>query len=528
MQSRSAVWLFAVLLATFVVYAPSLTNDFTWDDRWAAMGDNGKATHPLVAELRPLREYFENHYWPHRTPVSYTYRPVTTLSFALRHALVGDDPVVAHLLNVLLHVGCALLLFVALRRLSLSAGAACFGTAVFGLHALHSEAVANLVGRAELLGFGFGMAATLVLETALQLRGGARAWRAVLAAVLFAVAFFSKESALAWVGFAPLFAWAARVRRRQRGVGRWQEVVGVMAVTLLPALVYLALRVHAQARMPGVVDPSIGFLENPLLDADAASRVLTGLLTWGYGLWLVVAPFGLAADYGPAMLPVVSGWQDGWAIVSVTVGLLVGVAVIAALWNARRAPLALLAVAAFCGFSFIVTNIPFPVFMMFAERTYFMPSMAVAFAVAAIADMLERRRRSPWRPIAAGVCAAWLAASALHAGQRCTVWKDDETLVRREVLRHPESVRMQLCAGALWWDRGDATGARRYFEAAARLDPDSADAWCEVARACVEQGDHQAAARALQQARAGRPREAMARRAEIDALAARLEAASPR
>ena len=83
-------WLLATLLLTFLVYAPTLRHDFTWDDRIAAMGDSGENANPLVGELRPLADYFTHHYWPHFTKTSYTFRPLTTLSFALRYRFFGD------------------------------------------------------------------------------------------------------------------------------------------------------------------------------------------------------------------------------------------------------------------------------------------------------------------------------------------------------------------------------------------------------------------------------------------------------
>jgi hypothetical protein len=59
------------------------------------------------------------------------------------------------LINVLLHAWSVLLAFSLIARLTSRFYPALLGAAVFSLHALHSETVAGIVGRAELFGFCF-------------------------------------------------------------------------------------------------------------------------------------------------------------------------------------------------------------------------------------------------------------------------------------------------------------------------------------------------------------------------------------
>ena len=519
-MQRRGLWLYLVLLASFLVYAPSIRNDFTWDDRWAAMGHTGGVAHPLVSELRPLGEYFNNHYWPHKTPVSQTYRPITTLSFALRHAAFGDDPVPAHLANVVLHVLAVALLFLLILRLKVDWPVACAAALVFGLHAVHSEAVANVVGRAEMLGFCFGAGGLLLLNAACG-RGWRGRWLLGLPAVLMLFcAFHSKESALAWAAFAPLYLMAGRLRRGEGAIASPTAATGVLVVVAVPAAAYLAMRFHALAQLPGAVDPSIGYLENPLLGAELETRLLTGVLLWGYGLLVTLLPFDLAADYGPNQLPLVTSTGDPWFAGTVLAGVAILAVLAAGLYWWRRRPLVFLAAASFLGFSLIVTNLPLPVFMMFAERTYYAPSLGLSLVVVAIAERVIRRHRVP--PVAVIMLGAWLGASAFVAFERNSVWRNDETLILSEVRQHPRSVRMQLCAGDLWRGRGDTPAARQHFERAAALDPASPDAWLEVARVRLDQGDVVGATQALASARAGRARDRDAIAAELEAMAQRI------
>ena len=85
--SRTGLWLALVLVVSFGAYAPALLNGFTFDDAvYVKAQTQAGVPNPMVAELRPLPEYFER---PMNVGVSYTrgYRPVTVYSYALVHHL---------------------------------------------------------------------------------------------------------------------------------------------------------------------------------------------------------------------------------------------------------------------------------------------------------------------------------------------------------------------------------------------------------------------------------------------------------
>ena len=216
LQARRKLAVFALLLLCFLLYAPSLGSDFVWDDRDAATA-GGSGRNPLVAELRPLGDYLRGNWWPQRNPYAETYRPLTTYSFAVRHALCGDHALVAHLWSVLLHTLGVGLVFQLLRNLGAAFAPAWLGAAVFGLHALHGEAVLTIVGQAELLALVFGLLGTAASLHAAAADGGA--WRWWLAAALaFTAACFSKESAVAWSVVTPAcVAIAQQVHHRTNG-----------------------------------------------------------------------------------------------------------------------------------------------------------------------------------------------------------------------------------------------------------------------------------------------------------------------
>lgn len=529
-RDRQRALLAAILLASFLLYAPSLANDFTWDDRHAAMG-SGPTKNPLVAKLHPISAYFANNWWPQHAPMATAYRPLTTLWFAVRHALVGDHAMVAHLANVLLHTLAVFGSHLLLRGLGLPFFAAASGAAVFGLHAVHSEAVANLVGGAELLALDCGLGGTLLLFAAVKCTTGfGFVWRLTGAALLWCAAAASKENGLGWVVFAPLCAWvraqggASQMTRR-----RWCAVALASAGS---ALVYWWLRHGMLARLPGGRDGTVGLLENPLLELDAPLRAASGILAWGYGVVLTLAPFRLTVDYGPAQLPIVRSVGSAWFWASLALTMAMGSGLFAA-WRApHHRPRVALALACFVVFSLPLSNVAMPVFMHFAERNYTTPSLALAIVVAAIA---ARLRGTVARRVGRLVLAAWLLASLGAAVPRNFVWADDDTLVAREVVHSPSSVRLHLCAGRLALHRREPQVARDHFATAAALADHLPQPWLELGTLELALGNLDQAQRAAGRAAAGHARE-VARYAEpiarlreaIARAAAAAPAAAPR
>lgn len=118
-------------------------------------------------------------------------------SFKLNHALAGFRPAGFHAVNVLLHCA-ATALVVRLGRLLLptrwAVGAA---GALFAAHPVHTEAVAGIVGRADLMACNFYLIALLAYAKHVSYRetGDRREWPALVATLAAAMAaLLSKET----------------------------------------------------------------------------------------------------------------------------------------------------------------------------------------------------------------------------------------------------------------------------------------------------------------------------------------------
>lgn len=119
----------------------------------------------------PWFRLFENDFWG--TPLSDSgshgsYRPLCVLSFRLNYLLGGFQPWGYHFVNVLLHC-LATALLVKLARQVLPRSKSSLGPAITGLlfatHPIHTEAVAGVVGRADLAACNFYLLSFLAYVT---------------------------------------------------------------------------------------------------------------------------------------------------------------------------------------------------------------------------------------------------------------------------------------------------------------------------------------------------------------------------
>ena len=142
-------------ILSFCVYANTLQNDYALDD-WPIVQYNQIVNKGLSG----IPEILVTPYWygnlKNLAEID-EYRPLSLVSFAIEYQLFPGNPLPAHLINVLLFAFCVVLLFKALNHLlSEKSPTMAFITALlFSLHPIHTEVVANIKSRDELLCFLF-------------------------------------------------------------------------------------------------------------------------------------------------------------------------------------------------------------------------------------------------------------------------------------------------------------------------------------------------------------------------------------
>lgn len=451
----------AVVLLAAGVYANTLSNGFALDDQGIIL-ENERAH-----GVEHLGEALTSQYWPGGPARAALYRPLTVASFAVDWELWGSDPAGFHAVNVGLHALVTLLVFLLLLELGLPPGAAAAGAALFAVHPVHTEAVANIVGRAELLA-AIGFLATCILY--LRRRAPA-AIRLPGIALGFLIALGSKEIAVTL----PLVLVLLEVFRRQSGeeearLGRGADpalllrrLVGQAPAYLVltaAAATYAAFRYVALGELIGNdVAPALDGMSTPL-------RIANGMRIWPEYARLLFVPLELVADYSPAVILPVEGVEAS-VIAGAIIGLL-AITVTIASW--REEPLLAAAVLWFAVTVFPVSNLVIPVGVLLAERTLYLPSVALALGAAVLVRRLHPTAgRAPSALLLAG--ALVLALAGWRTWERNPVWHSTHTVMQDLVERHPESYHAQWAVGRELVRRGDVTSGLELYRSAAQLVP---------------------------------------------------------
>ena len=169
-----------ILAVSIAPYLQSLFFDFAFDDYLHIVSNSNLLSFAGLKEI-----------W--LTPLSpgNLWRPVLITSYWIQYKVTGLNPFWFHLVNLLLSVYCNYLIYIILKKV-VNEKTSFVITILFSLLPIHSEVIANVTGRSELLTHAFGLSS---LYLALQ-------YSSVLSIIPFLLACLTKESAIVYF---PLF-----------------------------------------------------------------------------------------------------------------------------------------------------------------------------------------------------------------------------------------------------------------------------------------------------------------------------------
>jgi protein O-mannosyl-transferase len=392
-----------------------------------------------------LKTIATTHYW---WPVANDrlYRPFTIASFLVNYTVLGSgtNPGGYHAVNFLIHAVNALLAFALAFRILRHAWTAFFAAAIWAVHPIGTEAVANIAGRADLLAGASLLSGLLLYIRIVDSRP--RPW--LSCAALFVAAFaavFSKETGAVLIVLMAL--WDLTFGR---GI-RWTPPrVAAYAAAIAAVAIWAAGRNAALQAAPW---PEMPFVMNPLLGAEFWTARLTALTIVARYLGLLVWPLGLASDRAYNQIPVFhAGHAGGW------VALLALAAVAAVLLLRRKDKVLLWSAAWFAILLFPASNLAVLIGSIMADRFVYLPSFGFALVLSAVVFRLAGEQRAP---TVLAVVAFLFAARTLV---RNPDWNDDMALAAADVQTVPDNFRPHANLASALFERD----RKRHLDAAIR------------------------------------------------------------
>jgi tetratricopeptide (TPR) repeat protein len=443
---RRLLWL--VVLLALVVAAPSISNGFAYDDEWVLLQDQ------RLHDLARWTEWLTSAYWHGASPA--LYRPLTTTLFALQWWAGDGAPWIFHAVSIVLHAAVtAAVWWLATLLTGRAVGAVV--AALFAVHPVHVEAVANVVGQSE-LSAGLCLIGGLAYYINARQRGPLSWATTGRLALIFGAGAALKEHA-----FVLPALWGVAELTVLRAARPWRPLVKELAplyTTVACIAVALLFARHGVLGTLGGVDP------HPVLKGlSAGERALVMLGIYPEIVRVLLWPVQLYADYSPAHVDVYRVYDPSqWTGIGLVAASIVGAALAA--WRRPAIVLGLAIVATTYAPS---SNLPFASGLLLAERTLYAPSIGVLLVLAILAA--EVTRRVP-RGVVLGTLGVVLVAGAVRSIDRARSWASSAVVFSTLVRDQPLSYKAHFAWGTVQFERGQFTEGVREFRQAIRIYPE--------------------------------------------------------
>ncbi len=351
-----------IILTTIALYGNTVFNHYSLDDTYIVNSESIQKGIAGIPEIFNTLYELPDDY----TDEAYGYRPITRTIFAIEFQFSGGNTYVSHGINVLLYLLSVLLLYKILRRLlrNYNAFLPFLITLLFMAHPIHTEVVASLKNRDEILAFGFFL---LSLNSFLRYIDINKKYEIFLGILFFILALLSKVSILSVMLVFPLtFYFFTDLKPKKI----FYFVLIVLAVTAIGSIL-------PRLFLPEIIRP-MKFIENPIaFDDNFWNRIGTGFYILFYYLKLLFFPHPLSYFYGYNTIPI-TNLANIWVLLSIAIYILLFIIAIYGFIKKRIYSYAILfyfvTIAAYANIIALVPG-------MLAERFLLIPSLGFIIAI---------------------------------------------------------------------------------------------------------------------------------------------------
>ncbi len=419
-----------IVLLCFVLYGNTISNNYALDD------DIYTRRNVYVQEgFSHVADIFDKgSLYGFNKVGEQQYRPVALLDFMTEAQIFGLNPHVSHFFNVLFFALACAALYLLLRRLFYNRNKAIAAAIalLYLFHPIHTEVVANIKSRDEILGFLFGILSLLLLMKHEEKSGGKRNYY-LWSLAAFALSGFSKENYLTFAIIAPLMLYYFTGNDLKRCIRQGLTYFGIVLFYLL---------VRGGVLTNNTISGKLDIINNSLMAAKStAGQLATEFLMLGKYIVLLLVPYPLSYDYSYNQIPIVS-FADWRALGSLILYLGLGAY---ALWSFRNKPVYGFAIIYFFITMFLTSNLVVKIGSSFGERFLFAPSlgycMALPFLFTAMFRINPFEMKWVRKNYFYAATGAVLIAYAAITIPRNRDWKDNYTLFTADITHAANSAR---------------------------------------------------------------------------------------
>jgi hypothetical protein len=430
----------------FLLYANTITHDYTQDDA-IVINDNDfvKKGFSGIGEILGNDTFLGFFKVKKNLVAGGRYRPLSLVTFAVEYQFFGESPTVSHFINVVLYALTGMLLYLVVLQFfnnkSTSEGyfIALATAMLFLAHPIHTEAVANIKGRDEIMAL-LGSLGALYFAMKYALKGDFV--QLIFAGICFFLGILSKENTITFLAVIPLAIFTFTKTEASK-IGISTSVLVAFAAAFLiirSSILGDAANLTANANMELMNNPYLKWTGSQYVDFSSGEKFGTIFYTLGKYLVLLIFPHPLTHDYYPPQIPMMT-FADGQVIF--TLLIYVGAGIYALMRLPKKDPIAF-GIIYFIATLSVVSNLVFPIGTNMGERFMFMPSVGVCLIAAVLLHKLTNKKIANFSDLklALPIIALFLVGFSLKTVVRNMAWKNNYTLFSTDIQTSINSAKL--------------------------------------------------------------------------------------
>jgi Tfp pilus assembly protein PilF len=433
LDSSRSHWLIVGIsfLLTLGIYIQTGCHGYGFDDQLTTQ------LHPKVSKgLAGIPEILSSNYIEVNGRKA-DYRPVAQVTFAIEQSIFGSRPEISHLINILLYVFVIGLLGSILQKQNAKgiSAVSSFAILLFAVHPIHTEVIASLKNREEILALLFGLLSWYGMIRYSLYRN---LWWVIFAIAAFIIGVMSKISAAPLALIIPFSLWYFKSTSRKS--------ILMVALAMLTSIgVYFAI----VTQLLPWEDRVYQFIERPLAFTNNPSEQLLAIISSiGYYIKLAIWPYPMSIYYGYDAVPTSSALG-----VLLSACAIVGLLVLSIIGTVKRTLMGY-GLAIFLIALIPVSNIFYPIAGTVVDRGLFNPSIGACIAIAAvICSLIQSRFKWIGIFILGALTVGYLTISTIRVND----WKSLENLLIVDISNHPKSAKLHQLLGNLYLDKAKAS-----------------------------------------------------------------------
>lgn len=423
---KSYSWmLWLVGIASFALYANTLAHGFVLDDI-AVIQENKFVKNGILGIKDILTTFYWQGYWNSNSGL---YRPMSLIFFAIEWQIMPNSPFIHHFSNVLFYVLNNVLLFIVLRYFfkNYSYWISFIIVILFAVHPIHTEVVANIKSRDEILCLFFFLLSVYSLFCRIGMY-----WK-MASVVFFLFCLLSKEAGILFLPILAFLLWSESQNRKQ------------LAKSILPYVVITIcwLIVHQY-----VINSSpykkiqYTYLDNSLVACDdRLTQIATGFTILGRYICNAFFPVNMSYDYSFNQIPCAEFFSFPFFG---SIFLIVALLVIALYYRKKCTAISFGVIFFFVTIA-LATNIVVLIGTTIGDRLLYTPVLGICIALVFIAFYSFKKLQddSNSSRIIFGFGLLFMAYF-LNSFQRNKDWKSNFTLFTSDINHSPNSARVNF------------------------------------------------------------------------------------